>query len=103
MSTYTTEGHAQAADIAAALRSLKPNRQHHNSQLFAILYPVIVEMLDHKVTQKAILKTLDEHGLKLHPARFKELMANARSGTGSSCEAAVVTGDATSSTAEDAP
>ena len=101
MSTCTNDGHAQAADIAAALRSLKPTRQHHNSQLFATLYPVIVEMLDQKVTQKAILRTLGEHGLKLHPARFKELMANARSG--STCEAAVVTDDATSTTAEDAP
>ena len=101
MSTNTIDGHARAADIAAALRSLKPNRQHHNSQLFATLYPVIVEMLDQKVTQKAILKTLADHGLKLHPARFKELMANARSG--STCEAAVVTDDATSTTTEDAP
>lgn len=78
MSTYTNSGHTEAADIAAALRSLKPNRQHHNSQLFAILYPVIVELLDQKVTRKAILRTLEEHGLKLHPARFKELMSQAR-------------------------
>lgn len=75
MSTFSNDGPAEAADIAAALRSLKPNRQHHNAQLFATLHPVIVEMLDQKVTQKAILKTLAEHGLKLHPARFKELMA----------------------------
>ena len=100
MSTYTNDRHAQAADIAAALRSLKPTRQHHNSQLLATLYPVIVEMLDQKVTQKAILKTLADHGLKLHPARFKELMANARSST---CEAAEVTDDATSTATEDAP
>ena len=81
MSYDTNDGRSEAADIAAALRSLKPNRQHHDSQLFATLYPVIVEMLDKKVTQKAILKTLGEHGLKLHPARFKDLMANERSGS----------------------
>lgn len=82
MSTYSNDGPAEAADIAAALRSLKPNRQHHNAQLFATLHPVIVEMLDQKVTQKAILKTLEQHGLKLHPARFKELMANSRNANG---------------------
>ena len=100
MSTYNNDGYAEAAEIAAALRSLKPNRQHHDSQLFAILYPVIVEMLDQRVTQKAILNTLKEHGLKLHPARFKDLMANARSSTS---EPAVSSGDTTSSTTEDAP
>lgn len=101
MSYNTNDGRSEAADIAAALRSLKPNRQHHDSQLFAILYPTIVEMIDQGVTQKAILKTLREHGLKLHPARFKALMANARSG--STCEQAVSSADPMPSTAEDAP
>lgn len=101
MSTYTNDGHADAADIAAALRSLKPNRQHHNSQLFAILHPVIVEMLDQKVTQKAILKTLEEHGLKLHPARFKELMAQARMSSEAEPNADEI--DANALTREDAP
>ena len=78
----TSDAHAQASDIAAALRGLKPNRKHHNHQIFTILYPVIIEMLDQKVTQKAILKTLEQHGLKLHPARFKELMANSRNASG---------------------
>lgn len=66
---------ADAADIAAALRSLKPNAQHRKSQIFSLLYPVIVEMLAKNVTQKSILKKLEEMGLKLHPSRFKELMA----------------------------
>lgn len=101
MSTYNNDGHAEAAEIAAALRSLKPNRQQHDSQLFVILYPTIVEMLDQGVTQKAILKTLREHGLKLHPARFKALMANARSG--GTCEQAVSSADPMPSTREDAP
>lgn len=65
----------RAADIAAALRSLKPNEQHRKNQLFSLLYPVIVEMLEQNVTQKSILKKLEEMGLKLHPSRFKELMA----------------------------
>jgi hypothetical protein len=65
----------QAADMASALRSLKPNAQRRKNQLFSLLYPVIVEMLVKNVTQKSILEKLDEMGLKLHPSRFKELMA----------------------------
>lgn len=64
-----------AADIAVALRNLKPNEQHRKNQLFSLLYPVIVEMLEQNVTQKAILEKLEEMGLKLHPSRLKELMA----------------------------
>lgn len=75
MSNTNEDVHAHAADIASALRSLTPNEQHRKNQLFSLLYPVIVEMLEQNVTQKAILKTLEEKGLKLHPARFKELMA----------------------------
>ncbi|HFF6191674.1 TPA: hypothetical protein ACGCHN_004309 [Stenotrophomonas maltophilia] len=66
---------AHADSIAEALRSLKPNEQHRKSQLFSLLYPVISDLLQHNVTQKSILEKLGEMGLKLHPARFKELMA----------------------------
>ena len=76
MSMTNHDVQAHAADIAAALRSLKPNEQHRKNQLFSLLYPVIVEMLKQNVTQKAILKKLEEMGLKLHPSRFKELMAS---------------------------
>jgi hypothetical protein len=74
---------AHAANIASALRGLKPNEQRRKNQLFSLLYPVIVEMLAHNVTQKSILEKLNEMGLKLHPSRFKELMtaeAKARAG-----------------------
>lgn len=77
---------AHAADIAAALRGLQPKEQHRKNQLFSLLYPVILEMLGQNVTQKAILEKLEEMGLKLHPSRFKELMAAA---------AKVTAGDAT--------
>lgn len=66
---------AQAAEMAAALRTLKPNANHQKNQLFSLLFPVIVELLQNNVTQKAILEMLRSKGLKLHPARFKELMA----------------------------
>ena len=66
---------AQATDIAAAIRNLQPNEKHRKSELLSLLYPVILEMLAKNVTQKSILKLLEEKGLKLHPSRFKELMA----------------------------
>lgn len=75
MSNTNQDVQTHAADIAAALRSLKPNEQHRKYQLFTLLYPVIVEMLKQSVTQKAILEKLGDMGLKLHPSRFKELMA----------------------------
>lgn len=70
-----TDIHVQVADMVSALRALKPNAQRRKNQLFSLLYPVIVEMLAQNVTQKSILEKLDEMGLKLHPSRFKELMA----------------------------
>lgn len=65
----------QANRCADALKALQPKQQHRNAQLFAMLYPTILDLLDRQVTQKAILEVLQEQGLKLHPARFKELMA----------------------------
>lgn len=65
----------QATEMASALRMLKPNAVFRKNQLFSLLYPTIVELLKNNVTQKAILGLLQEKGLKLHPARFKELMA----------------------------
>jgi hypothetical protein len=75
MSNSNHDVQAQAADITTALRSLQPNENHRKNQLFSLLYPVIVEMLALNVTQKSILEMLETKGLKLHPGRFKELMA----------------------------
>ncbi len=66
---------SEADDIMGALRELQSNPQHRKGQLFSLLYPAIVEMLEKNVTQKAILATLAQRWLKLHPARFKEMMA----------------------------
>lgn len=65
----------QATRCTDALKALQPKQQHQKAQLFALLYPTIVELLNKQVTQKAILEVLETQGLKLHPARFKELMA----------------------------
>lgn len=65
----------QASRCTDALKALQPKQQHQKAQLFALLYPTIVELLNKQVSQKAILEVLETQGLKLHPARFKELMA----------------------------
>ena len=67
---------AQAERCNDALKALQPKKHHQNAQLFALLYPTIVELLDKQVSQKAILEVLQGQKLKLHPARFKELMAS---------------------------
>lgn len=59
---------------AAALDALQASPRHQVADKFALLYPKILELRGRKVTQKAILEVLAANGLKLHPARFKELM-----------------------------
>ncbi|MBD9470374.1 hypothetical protein [Pseudoxanthomonas sp. PXM01] len=66
---------ARARRYTDALLTLKPKAQHQKTQLFTLLYPTIVELLSKHVSQKAILDMLQTQGLKLHPSRFKALMA----------------------------
>jgi len=65
---------AQANRYKEALLGLQPKIQHQKNQLFTMLYPVIVELLEKRVSQKDILAVLQAQGLKLHPSRFKALM-----------------------------
>ena len=64
----------QANRCKEALLGLQPKIQHQKNQLFTMLYPVIVELLEKRVNQKDILAVLQTHGLKLHPSRFRALM-----------------------------
>lgn len=73
-----SEMSALAEKIKAELRALAPDRKTLNTQLFLELYPVIEEMRSKNVTQKAILAVLKDHGLSLHPARFKALLDEAQ-------------------------
>lgn len=82
MSTFITPSSQPGGDLAAkalqakqALLTLQPKAQHQKSELFTLLYPTIVELLKSHVSQKAILDMLQTQGLKLHPSRFKALMA----------------------------
>ena len=66
---------SKALQAKEALLTLQPKVQHQKTELFTLLYPTIVELLDKHVSRKAILEMLQKHGLKLHPSRFKTLMA----------------------------
>ena len=76
-STNPAGGHlaAKALQAKEALLTLQPKAQHQKAELFTLLYPTIVELLNKHVSQKAILDMLQTQGLKLHPSRFKGLMA----------------------------
>lgn len=83
MSIKDTGGNQVGGDLAAkalqakeALLTLQPKVQHQKTELFTLLYPTIVELLNKHVSQKAILDMLQTQGLKLHPSRFKALMAD---------------------------
>ena len=88
MSIKDTGGNQVGGDLAAkalqakeALLTLQPKVQHQKTELFTLLYPTIVELLNKHVSQKAILGMLQTQGLKLHPSRFKALMAAHAEGT----------------------
>jgi hypothetical protein len=68
------EGREQVERIKAALLKLKPNARHRRRLMFTELYPRIVEMRSMQVSQRAILEVLESEGLKLNPARYKELL-----------------------------
>lgn len=72
---------AEARRFKEALLTLQPTARHQKTELFTLLYPTIVELLNRHVSQKAILGMLQTQGLKLHPSRFKALMAAHAEGT----------------------
>ena len=61
--------------MLAALDALGPGKQQQKTALFSKLYPGILDAMMRNVPQKLILAELQRFGLKLHPARFKEMLA----------------------------
>lgn len=80
--TTNTPGNARKAitpispieSIREQLLKLKPKPTHGKEQAFAGLYADIQHLMAEKVTQRDILAVLASHGVKLSPARFKELL-----------------------------
>lgn len=62
-------------EIIHALDALEPNKKQKKSALFAEAYPSIIRAIAREVSQKTIIETLANKGLKLHPVRFKEMLS----------------------------
>lgn len=65
--------------LLAKIDALEPNRKQIKASAFTAAYPAIRRAIDRGVTQKAILKLLAEAGIKLHPARYKAMLAEEES------------------------
>lgn len=63
-------------DLAARIDALEPNKQQLKASAFSSAYPAIRRAIDRGVTQRAVLKLLADAGIKLHPARYKTMMAD---------------------------
>ena len=73
--TTTTSDQQFDTDLLARIDALEPNKRQLKASAFTSAYPTIRRAIDRGVTQKAILKLLAEAGIKLHPARYKAMMA----------------------------
>lgn len=69
-----TAASREAGDLLKALDALQPGGQQKKDALFVEAYPGIVRAIVRKVPQKDILAALSCSGLKLHPARYKEML-----------------------------
>lgn len=64
--------------MTKSLDALEPASKRNNAAKFASLYDNIEQALGRGVTQRAILEALERDGFKLHPAKFKKLLDEAR-------------------------
>jgi hypothetical protein len=62
-------------NLLKALDALQPSEQQQKNTLFAQAYPGILRAIARKVPQKEILSALSRSGLKLHPVRYREMLA----------------------------
>jgi hypothetical protein len=74
MSRLTTSIDALTTSVDA----LQPTNERTVAVKFSTLYPNIERALARGVTQRAIMDALEREGLKLHPAKFKKLLEDAR-------------------------
>lgn len=64
--------------LNAALDALMPSQRHTKAEKFREHYRAIEAALSRKMSQKAILAALKQHGLCLSPATFKSMLSRAR-------------------------
>jgi hypothetical protein len=78
--------------LMKSLDALQPTGERTTAAKFAALYANIEQALIRGVTQRAVVEALERDGLKLHPAKFKKLLEEARAqhnenGDGIRCQA----------------
>ena len=104
MSQMTTNIEPRGIDtLMKSLDALQPTGERTTAAKFTALYANIEQALARGVTQRAVVEALGRDGLKLHPAKFKKLLEEARAqrnenGDGlrcSSCGGAQMTPSAT--------
>lgn len=79
MNQLTNPIEARGIDaLITSLDALQPAAERTTATKFAALYPSIEEALTRGVTQRAVMDALERDGFKLHPAKFKKLLEDAR-------------------------
>lgn len=64
--------------LMTLIDALQPTAERTIAAKFSALHPNIEQALARGVTQRAIMDALEHEGLKLHPAKFKKLLDEAR-------------------------
>ncbi|MCY1211710.1 hypothetical protein D9M68_564250 [compost metagenome] len=79
MSHMTTTIEIQGIEtLMTSIDALQPTAERTIAAKFSALHPSIEQALARGVTQRAIMEALEHEGLKLHPAKFKKLLDEAR-------------------------
>jgi hypothetical protein len=64
--------------LMTSLDALQPTAERTTTIKFTALHANIEQALARGVTQRAVIEALERDGLKLHPAKFKKLLDEAR-------------------------
>lgn len=71
-------GEQKLDKLKNAISALQPREQYHVESTFSTVYPLVEQALARGVTQKSIIGELKSFDLKLHAAKFKELLEKER-------------------------
>jgi MoxR-like ATPase len=71
-------GEQNLDQLQNAINALQPREQFQAEAIFSKVYPLVEQALARGVTQKSIIDELKSYQLKLHAAKFKELLERER-------------------------
>lgn len=71
---------ARLSKLERELQATESKKKHHEDALFNEAYPLIEQSLARNVPQKTIIEKFNAiYGLRLHPARFRQMLGDERS------------------------